>query len=171
MITSTPDRVLQWPLETASDSTVRGLGVAKVLVSAPGSKIQCASLSGDGALLAVAGMNRSLLVDLNEPGRPVPCAPGHVASQAALLPDKRWVAVTAVDVHGGPPISLPADRAGDPPQPDHDQQPKTPCVAGRRVRRQRAGDRAELRRGRQGREWLLRGRPRVVPIVWVRLDT
>jgi len=32
---------------------------------------------------------------------------------------------TADVVHGCPPISLPADRAGDPPQPDHDQQPKT----------------------------------------------
>jgi WD40 repeat protein len=100
VITFTPDQVLQWPLEIASDSNVLRVGAAKVLVSAPGSGFQCVSLSADGALLAVAGVNRSLLVDLDKLGRQVGFAPGHVVSQAALFPDKRWVAVAAVDGSG-----------------------------------------------------------------------
>ncbi|MBI5388740.1 MAG: protein kinase [Verrucomicrobia bacterium] len=71
------------------------VGAARVLVSSPGSLFQDVSMSADGTLLAVAGVNRSLVVDLNERGRARTLTQGHVDSQIALSPDKRWVAVTS----------------------------------------------------------------------------
>ena len=87
-----------------------GLVGSLVTVTATGSEFQNPCFSVDGTLLAVAGHNKSFVLDWKEPSHIVPFATGQRQSSVSLSPDKKSVIVdqytrklppTRVPVAGG----------------------------------------------------------------------
>jgi WD40 repeat protein len=94
VVTVSSHEVVRWPVETTAPDRVN-IGAPEIIVSSPGSDFQRGLISPDGRWVTVAGHNRSLLVEPEEPGRTVEFSKGRAQSSAALSPDNRYVAAAS----------------------------------------------------------------------------